>query len=187
NRVFTLHCDVDRERVRKMSTRPKEMPKAYDFATTEQRLYQWWEENGWFKPEIAGPDAEPYVIAIPPPNVTGALHQGHALFVALEDLMIRHARMKGKAALWIPGTDHAGIATQLQVEKMLRDEGTSRQEIGREEFLRRTWQWKEQYGGRITQQLRRLGASCDWDRERLTQIGRAAWRERGENWVVTGP
>ncbi|MGB4677980.1 MAG: valine--tRNA ligase [Aggregatilineales bacterium] len=171
-----------------MSTRPKEMPKAYDFAATEQRLYQWWEENGWFKPEIAGPDAEPYVIAIPPPNVTGALHQGHALFVALEDLMIRHARMKGKAALWIPGTDHAGIATQLQVEKMLRDEGTSRQEIGREEFLRRTWQWKEQYGGRITQQLRRLGASCDWDRERFTLdegLSRAV-REAFVRWYEEG-
>jgi len=164
------------------------MPKAYDFAATEQRLYQWWEENGWFKPEIAGPDAEPYVIAIPPPNVTGALHQGHALFVALEDLMIRHARMKGKAALWIPGTDHAGIATQLQVEKMLRDEGTSRQEIGREEFLRRTWQWKEQYGGRITQQLRRLGASCDWDRERFTLdegLSRAV-REAFVRWYEEG-
>jgi len=171
-----------------MATQSKEMPKAYDFAATEQRLYQWWEENGWFKPEIAGPDAEPYVIAIPPPNVTGALHQGHALFVALEDLMIRHARMKGKAALWIPGTDHAGIATQLQVEKMLRDEGTSRQEIGREEFLRRTWQWKEQYGGRITQQLRRLGASCDWDRERFTLdegLSRAV-REAFVRWYEEG-
>jgi len=146
----------------------KEMPKTYDFTTTEERLYLWWEENGWFKPEIANDDAEPYVISIPPPNVTGALHQGHALFVALEDLMIRHARMKGFAALWVPGSDHAGIATQLQVEKMLRDEGTSREEVGREEFLRRTWEWKAKYGGRIVEQLRRLGASCDWDRERFT-------------------
>ncbi len=171
-----------------MATQSKEMPKAYDFAATEQRLYQWWEENGWFKPEIAGPDAEPYVIAIPPPNVTGALHQGHALFVALEDLMIRHARMKGRAALWIPGSDHAGIATQLQIEKMLREEGTSRQEIGREEFLRRAWQWKEQYGGRITQQLRRLGASCDWDRERFTLdegLSRAV-REAFVRWYEEG-
>jgi valyl-tRNA synthetase len=146
-----------------------EMPKAYDFATTEERLYRWWEENGWFKPEARPPDAKPYVISIPPPNVTGELHQGHALFVALEDLMIRRARMQGRAALWVPGTDHAGIATQLQVEKMLqREEGVTRHQLGREEFLRRTWEWKEKYGSHITRQLRRLGASCDWDRERFT-------------------
>lgn len=151
-----------------MERTTKEMPKAYDFSTTETRLYEWWESNGWFKPEVAAADAEPFTIAIPPPNVTGALHQGHALFVALEDLMIRRARMQGKAALWVPGTDHAGIATQLQVEKLLLSEGTSRQEVGREEFLRRTWEWKEKYGGRIQQQLRRLGASCDWERERFT-------------------
>jgi valyl-tRNA synthetase len=146
-----------------------EMPKAYDFATTEERLYHWWEENGWFKPEARPPDAKPFVISIPPPNVTGELHQGHALFVALEDLMIRRARMQGYAALWVPGTDHAGIATQLQVEKMLqREEGVTRHDLGREDFLRRTWQWKEKYGSHITAQLRRLGASCDWDRERFT-------------------
>jgi valyl-tRNA synthetase len=144
------------------------MPKAYDFTTTEERLYQWWEENGWFRPEARPDDAEPFVIAIPPPNVTGELHMGHAMFVALEDLMIRRARMQGYAALWIPGTDHAGIATQLQVERQLREEGTSRREVGREEFLRRTWAWKEKYGDYITQQLRRLGASCDWSRQRFT-------------------
>ncbi|MFN2135533.1 MAG: class I tRNA ligase family protein, partial [Candidatus Promineifilaceae bacterium] len=145
-----------------------EMPKAYEFAGTEERLYSWWEENGWFKPEARPQDAEPFVISIPPPNVTGELHMGHAMFVALEDLMIRRARMQGKAALWVPGVDHAGIATQLQVEKMLLSEGTSRVEVGREVFLERTWAWKEKYGGYITQQLRRLGASCDWDRERFT-------------------
>ncbi len=145
-----------------------QMPKVYDFCATEERIYRWWEENGWFKPEVAGPDAKPFVISIPPPNVTGELHLGHAMFVSLEDLMIRYHRMKGYAALWVPGTDHAGIATQLQVEKMLRAEGTSRQEIGREAFLRRVWEWKETYGQRITRQLRRLGASCDWDRERFT-------------------
>ncbi len=144
-----------------------EMPKTYDFRGTERRIYQWWEEHGWFKPEIH-PDGEPFVISIPPPNVTGGLHLGHAMFVALEDLMIRYHRMRGRAALWVPGSDHAGIATQLQVEKMLREEGTSRQEVGREEFLRRTWEWKKKYGGHITRQLRRLGASCDWDRERFT-------------------
>src|SRR5690606_31865240 len=105
---------------------------------------------------------------MPPPNVTGALHIGHALFCTIEDLMIRYERMRGKAALWVPGMDHAGIATQLQIEKMLEDEGTSREEIGREEFLARTWEWKEKYGGTINRQLRRLGASCDWDRERFT-------------------
>ncbi len=166
----------------------RELPKTYDFKSAEERLYQWWWRNGWFKPEIAGPDAEPYVIAIPPPNVTGALHQGHALFVALEDLMIRHARMKGYAALWIPGTDHAGIATQLQVEKALQEEGLTREQIGREEFLRRTWAWKEKYGGQITQQLRRLGASCDWDRERFTLdegLSRAV-REAFVRWYEQG-
>ena len=145
-----------------------DMPKAYDFLSTEERLYHWWEENGWFKPEARPADAKPFVISIPPPNVTGELHMGHAMFVALEDLMIRRARMQGKAALWVPGVDHAGIATQLQVEKMLIGEGTSRQEIGREAFLARTWAWKEKYGSYITGQLRHLGASCDWDRERFT-------------------
>ncbi|HSO26509.1 MAG TPA: class I tRNA ligase family protein, partial [Anaerolineales bacterium] len=145
-----------------------DMPKAYDFQSTEERLYQWWEENGWFKPEARPADANAFVISIPPPNVSGELHNGHAMFVSLEDLMIRRARMQGRAALWVPGVDHAGIATQLQVEKMLIREGTSRQEIGREAFLARSWAWKEKYGDHITRQLRRLGASCDWDRERFT-------------------
>jgi len=144
------------------------MPKNFDFAEAEARIYQWWETHGWFKPEVAPPDAEPFVISMPPPNVTGALHIGHALFVTLEDLMVRSARMQGKAALWVPGTDHAGIATQLQVEKMLRDQGTSRREIGYEAFLERTWEWKRKYEGTIKSQLRRIGASCDWDRERFT-------------------
>ena len=144
------------------------MPRNFDFADAEPRLYDWWERNGWFKPELAGSDAEPFVVSMPPPNVTGSLHLGHALFGALEDLMIRYERMRGKAALWVPGTDHAGIATQLQVENMLREEGASREEVGYEEFLHRTWQWKEEHGGTITRQLRRLGASCDWERERFT-------------------
>ena len=144
------------------------MPRNFDYAEAEPRLYDWWERQGWFKPEVAGPDAEPFVVSMPPPNVTGSLHLGHALFGALEDLMVRYERMRGKAALWVPGTDHAGIATQLQVENMLREEGSSRAEVGYEEFLHRTWQWKEEHGGTITQQLRRLGASCDWDRERFT-------------------
>ncbi len=150
------------------------LPKAYDFAATEQRLYEWWEKSGFFKPSNDprkpgfDPSRKPFVISIPPPNVTGELHLGHPLFVSMEDLMIRYARMKGIPALWVPGTDHAGIATQLQVEKLLQKEGLHRDQIGREEFLRRAWDWKHKYGGIITQQIRRLGASCDWERERFT-------------------
>ena len=150
------------------------LPKTYDFKETEQRIYQIWEKGGYFKPsndpQKAGfdPTKKPFVISIPPANVTGELHLGHAMFVTMEDLMIRYHRMKGYSTLWVPGTDHAGIATQLQVEKMLLKEGTSREAVGREEFLRRTWAWKEKYAAEITKQIRRLGASCDWDRERFT-------------------
>jgi valyl-tRNA synthetase len=144
------------------------LPKAYDFKSVEERRYAWWEEQGYFRPRQA-PGAAPFVISMPPPNVTGELHLGHAMFVAVEDLMIRHARMKGAAALWVPGSDHAGIATQLQVEKdLLRTEEVRREDIGREAFVERTWAWKRKYGGIITRQLRRLGASCDWTRERFT-------------------
>ncbi len=151
-----------------------ELPKAYDFKSTESRIYAMWEKGGYFKPHNDpnkpdfDPNVEPFVISIPPPNVTGELHLGHAMFVSMEDLMIRYHRMKGYSTLWVPGSDHAGIATQLQVERMLRKEGTSREEIGREEFLRRTWEWKNKYGGLIQNQIRRLGASCDWERERFT-------------------
>ena len=150
------------------------LSKRYDFKSVESRLYQFWEESGFFKPvndpNLPGhdPTVKPYVISIPPPNVTGVLHLGHVLFVTLEDLMIRHQRMKGVPTLWVPGTDHAGIATQHQVEMKLKKEGTSREEIGRERFLEETWKWKEEHGGRIVEQIRRLGASCDWDRERFT-------------------
>jgi valyl-tRNA synthetase len=146
----------------------QEMPKAYDFSTTEERLYRWWEENGWFKPEARPANSKPFTISIPPPNVTGALHMGHVMFVALEDLMIRRARMQGYAALWVPGTDHAGIATQLQVEAALKTQGSSREAIGREAFEEATWEWKDRYEGRIINQLRGLGASCDWERQRFT-------------------
>jgi valyl-tRNA synthetase len=150
------------------------LPKTYDFHATEQRIYEWWEENGFFKPTNDpnqpgfDPTKKPFVISIPPPNVTGELHLGHAMFVSMEDLMIRYHRMKGIPTLWVPGSDHAGIATQLQVEKSLAKEGLKREQIGREEFLRRTWEWKQKYGGIITRQIRRLGASCDWERERFT-------------------
>jgi valyl-tRNA synthetase len=146
------------------------MPKTYDFTSTEQRLYEWWWKRGWFKPESArDQSAEPFVISIPPPNVTGELHWGHAMFVSIEDLMIRYARMKGYRTLWVPGMDHAGIATQLQVEKfLLRTEEVTKDELGREEFVKRVWDWKTKYGGIIQNQIRRLGASADWDRERFT-------------------
>jgi len=150
------------------------LPKAYDFSSTEQRLYRWWEANGFFKPANDtnktgfNPTIKTFVISIPPPNVTGELHLGHAMFVAMEDLMIRYHRMKGIPTLWVPGSDHAGIATQLQVERSLLREGLTREQIGREEFVRRAWEWKEKYGGIIFQQIRRLGASCDWERTRFT-------------------
>ncbi|MEW6568719.1 MAG: valine--tRNA ligase [Chloroflexota bacterium] len=143
------------------------LPKTYDFRSVEQRLYAWWESSGFFRPR-PNPGRKPFVIAIPPPNVTGELHLGHAMFVAVEDLLIRYHRMKGDPTLWIPGSDHAGIATQLQVEKELAKQGLTREAIGREAFEARVWAWKEKYGGIITHQLRRLGASCDWERERFT-------------------
>ncbi len=151
-----------------------DLPKAYDFKSTEGRIYQWWEKQGYFQPVNDpnkpgfDPSRKPYVISIPPPNITGELHLGSALFVSLEDLMIRYHRMKGIPTLWVPGSDHASIATHLQIEKTLQREGLSRQQIGREEFLMRAWAWKEKYGGIITSQIRRLGASCDWTRERFT-------------------
>jgi valyl-tRNA synthetase len=151
-----------------------ELPKAYDFKSTEGRIYQWWEKQGYFQPSNDpnkpgfDPNRKPYVISIPPPNITGELHLGSALFVSLQDLMIRYHRMIGVPTLWVPGSDHAGIATQLQIEKALGREGLNREQIGREEFIKRTWAWKEKYGGIITNQIRRLGASCDWKRERFT-------------------
>jgi len=151
-----------------------ELAKAYDFQSTEKRVYEFWENSGYFQPgndpnqPDFDPTKKPFVISIPPPNVTGKLHLGHAMFISMEDLMIRHARMKGIPTLWVPGSDHAGIATQLQVEKALAEEGKTRDDIGREAFVKRTWEWKKEYGGHITQQIRRLGASCDWTRERFT-------------------
>jgi valyl-tRNA synthetase len=153
----------------------QELPKAYDFKATESRIYEKWETGGYFKPHNDpnkpgfDPTVKPFVIAIPPPNVTGELHLGHAMFVSVEDLMIRYHRMKGYSALWIPGSDHAGIATQLMVERdLLKTDEITREELGREKFIERTWEWKRKYGGMIANQIRRLGASCDWERERFT-------------------
>jgi len=144
----------------------------YDPTAFESDIYKWWETSGCFDPDAKQKPYEgqeqPYVLPMPPPNVTGRLHMGHAIFVALQDILARFHRMRGRPVLWLPGTDHAGIATQLQVEKILMAEGTTREEVGREEFLRRVWEYKEEQGGHITRQLRSLGASADWKRERFT-------------------
>jgi len=143
-----------------------ELPKTFDPAAIEKRWYQHWESEGLFRPDR--PDAEPWTIVMPPPNVTGSLHIGHALDNTLQDVLTRRERMRGKDALWMVGTDHAGIATQMVVERTIAGQGLKRQELGREKFLEIVWDWKETSGGAITRQLRRLGASCDWSNERFT-------------------
>ena len=146
----------------------KELSKTYDPSQIEDKRYAQWVERGYFTAK-ADPDKKPFTIVIPPPNVTGQLHMGHALDETTQDILIRYKRMQGYAALWLPGTDHAGIATQIKVEENLRkEEGLTRHDLGREEFLKRTWAWKEQYGNRIINQLKKLGSSCDWSRERFT-------------------
>ncbi|MDX6662111.1 MAG: valyl-tRNA synthetase, partial [Solirubrobacterales bacterium] len=140
----------------------------YDHGEVEQRIFDAWLETGAFHPPAEGTPEENFSVAIPPPNVTGALHMGHALNGAIQDVLVRMRRMQGRNALWILGTDHAGIATQSVVEKELRAEGISRHDLGREAFLERVWEWKERYGSRIVEQYKRLGASCDYERQRLT-------------------
>ncbi|MDL2259292.1 valine--tRNA ligase [Deltaproteobacteria bacterium OttesenSCG-928-K17] len=143
------------------------LDKNFNHAEAETRLYKHWEDSGYFKADPKK-DGDPFVIVIPPPNVTGNLHMGHALDETLQDILVRYHRMKGDNTLWLPGTDHAGIATQNVVEKSLAAAGSSREELGREKFVEKVWEWKKQYGGNIVHQLRRLGASCDWSRERFT-------------------
>ena len=145
----------------------KELSKVYEPKEVEQRLYDEWEGKGYFRAEI-DKDKKPYTIVIPPPNITGQLHMGHALDNMMQDAIIRTKRMQGFAALWLPGTDHASIATEVKIVDKLREEGTSKEELGREKFLERAWEWKKEYGGRIVKQLRKLGSSCDWSRERFT-------------------
>jgi len=147
----------------------------YDPASFETDIYQWWEDSGCFSPDAKRPFADEtrkeqpsYVLPMPPPNVTGKLHMGHAIFVALQDVLARFHRMRGRPTLWLPGTDHAGIATQLQVEKLLAEEGKTREGVGREAFLEKVWEYKAEQGGSIVRQLRSLGASADWSRERFT-------------------
>jgi len=145
----------------------KELPKVYDPHEVEDRIYRNWMESGCFR-GVIDPEKKPFTIVIPPPNVTSQLHIGHACDNTLQDILIRFKRMQGFSALWMPGTDHAGIATQIKVEEKLRGEGKTRYDLGREKFLEEVWAWKEKYGSRIISQLKRLGASCDWDRERFT-------------------
>ena len=143
------------------------LDKNFNHAEAETRIYEHWEEQGYFKADPQAPGT-PFVIVIPPPNVTGSLHMGHALDHTLQDVLVRYHRMMGDNTLWLPGTDHAGIATQNVVERALAAEGTNREELGREKFVERVWAWKKQYGDHIATQLRRLGSSCDWSRERFT-------------------
>ena len=145
-----------------------ELPKTYDPKAVEDKLYSFWNGSGFFHAEV-NPKKKPYTIVIPPPNVTGQLHMGHAFDETLQDILIRTKRMQGYEALWMPGTDHAGIATQIKVEENLRkEEGKTRYDLGREEFLKRVWDWKHKFGNRIISQLKKLGSSCDWERERFT-------------------
>ena len=145
----------------------KELPKVYDPRDVEPRIYQMWMDGGCFKAE-PNPDKKPFSIVMPPPNVTGQLHMGHAMDSTLQDILTRFKRMQGYEALWLPGTDHAGIATQNVVERALAKEGKTRQDLGREAFIERVWQWREDYGHRILNQIRALGASVDWTRLRFT-------------------
>nr|MBO2494691.1 valine--tRNA ligase [Clostridia bacterium] len=145
----------------------KLLDKTYDPSQVEDRIYRMWMDKGYFRAEVDW-NKEPFCIVIPPPNITGQLHMGHALDNTLQDILVRWRRMQGYVTLWLPGTDHASIATELKIVEKLAEEGLTKNDLGREEFLKRAWQWKEQYGGRITQQLKKLGASLDWSRERFT-------------------
>src|SRR5438067_269790 len=152
------------------------LPKAYDPSAIEQRWADYWvNERLWDVPTPATPPAKdeaPFTMLLPPPNVTGRLHMGHMLNQTEMDILTRWHRMRGETALWVPGTDHAGIATQMMVERQLQSEGTCRQALGREAFTDRVWEWKHQYGSAITDQMRRLGASVDWSREYFTMDDR---------------
>ena len=146
---------------------PETLAKSYEPAEVEARWYKFWEDNGLFHADPHS-DKPPYSLVIPPPNVTGVLHMGHALNNTLQDVLCRFKRLTGHEVLWMPGTDHAGIATQNVVERQLASEDLTRHDLGRDKFIERVWQWREEYGGRIINQLKRLGASCDWQRERFT-------------------
>ena len=145
----------------------KELEKIYEPGQVEERLYQKWVEGDYFHTQ-RDPDKKPYTIVMPPPNITGQLHMGHAMDETWQDILIRYKRMQGYAALWVPGTDHASIATEARIVAKMKEDGVTKQELGRDGFLERAWDWKKQYGGRIVEQLKKLGCSCDWKRERFT-------------------
>ena len=144
----------------------RQLEKTYNPAEFEERLYTEWSEKGYFKPAKEG--AEPFTIVMPPPNITGQLHMGHALDNTLQDILIRYKRMCGYNTLWVPGTDHASIATEAKIVEAMKKEGLTKEDLGREGFLERAWEWNRVYGGRITEQLRKIGTSCDWSRQRFT-------------------
>ena len=160
-------CSVESDSALSTQNSALDMATTYDPRSVEERWYQYWLDEGFFHAEPGG-EREPFCIVIPPPNVTGILHMGHALNNTMQDVLVRWHRMRGDNTLWVPGTDHAGIATQARVERQLAEEGLTKDDLGREQFLERVWAWKEQYGGTIIRQLKRLGASCDWQRERFT-------------------
>ena len=145
----------------------KELPKLYEPNQVEGKIYKYWMDNECFKAYV-DPEKTPYTIVIPPPNITGQLHMGHALDETLQDILIRWKRMRGYSALWLPGTDHAAIATEAKIVAAMAEEGLTKEQIGREKFMERAWAWKAKFGGRIVEQLKKLGCSCDWSRERFT-------------------
>lgn len=170
----------------------KNIPKAYEPKKVEEKIYNLWEKSGFFKPQKSKKKA--FVVAIPPPNITGSLHMGHALNNTIQDVVIRYHRMKQEPTLWIPGTDHAGIATQNVVEKELKKKGLTRHDLGKEKFIKRIWQWKEKYGNLILDQLKKLGCSCDWSRTRFTldkeyikSVETAFKHYYKKGWVYQGP
>ena len=155
----------------------KELEKNYNPAEIEERLYQKWLDNKYFHAEVDR-SKKPFTIVMPPPNITGQLHMGHAFDNTMQDALIRFKRMQGYNAMWQPGTDHAAIATEVKVIEALKKEGIDKQDLGREGFLERVWDWRREYGGRIVNQLKKMGSSADWDRERFTM-------DEGNNKAVT--
>ena len=145
----------------------KELSKSYEPSQVEDKIYKFWQDGGYFNAKIEK-NKKPYTIVMPPPNITGHLHMGHALDETLQDILIRFKRMQGYNALWQPGTDHASIATEVKIIEKLKEQGIDKHDLGREKFLEKAWDWKKEYGGRIISQLKKLGSSCDWDRERFT-------------------
>lgn len=177
---------------RRIMAKDLELEKTYDPKKVEDRIYKHWKDKNYFTPKI-DKSKKPFVMVIPPPNVTGSLHMGHALNNTIIDILIRRARMQGKPTLYLPGTDHAGIATQNVVEKELKKEGKTRHDFGREKFIERVWQWKEKYGDRINDQLKKLGCSCDWTRERFTMdkgyseaVKKAFLAYKKKGWIYQG-